>query len=53
MPDLNGFEQYNKIKKIDNKIRVCFIVPQDIDHSVERRISIVGNRISDFEDSCS
>jgi DNA-binding response OmpR family regulator len=48
MPDLNGFEQHNKIKKIDYKIRVCFIVPQDIDHSVERRISIVRCRMSLF-----
>ena len=30
---LNGLELYNKIKKIDNKVRVCFITPQDIDHS--------------------
>jgi DNA-binding response OmpR family regulator len=33
MPDLNGFELYNEIKRIDNKVRVCFITPQDIDHS--------------------
>jgi response regulator RpfG family c-di-GMP phosphodiesterase len=33
MPDLNGFELYNKIRRIDNKVRVCFITPQDIDHS--------------------
>jgi two-component system, OmpR family, response regulator ChvI len=33
MPDLNGFELYNKIKRIDNKVRVCFITPQDLDHN--------------------
>jgi DNA-binding NarL/FixJ family response regulator len=32
MPGLNGFKLYNKIKIIDNKIRVCFITAQDIDH---------------------
>ena len=25
MPKLNGFELYTKIKKIDNKVRVCFL----------------------------
>jgi DNA-binding response OmpR family regulator len=33
MPDLNGFLLYNKIKKIDNKIRVCFITGQSEDFS--------------------
>jgi CheY-like chemotaxis protein len=25
MPDMNGFELYEEIRKIDNKVRVCFI----------------------------
>jgi two-component system catabolic regulation response regulator CreB/two-component system response regulator ChvI len=33
MLELNGFELYNKIKRIDKEVRVCFITPQDIDHS--------------------
>lgn len=33
MPDLKGLELYNKIKKVDNKVRVCYITPQDLDHS--------------------
>ena len=33
MPDSKGLELYNKIKKIDNKVRVCYITPQDLDHS--------------------
>ena len=33
MSDLNGFELCNKLREIDNKIRVLFITPQDIDHS--------------------
>jgi DNA-binding response OmpR family regulator len=33
MLELNGLELYNKIKKIDNKVRVCFITPPDIGHS--------------------
>jgi hypothetical protein len=30
MSDLKGLELY---KKIDNKVRVCYITPQDLDHS--------------------
>jgi CheY-like chemotaxis protein len=25
MPDMNGFELYEQMKKIDNKVRVCFL----------------------------
>ena len=25
MPDMNGFELYEQIKKIDNKVKVCFL----------------------------
>jgi CheY-like chemotaxis protein len=25
MPDMNGFELYEEIRKIDNKLRVCFL----------------------------
>jgi two-component system, OmpR family, response regulator ChvI len=30
MPQMNGFELYDKIEKIDNKIKVCFISAYDI-----------------------
>jgi DNA-binding response OmpR family regulator len=33
MPGLNGFQLYNKIKNIDNKIRVCFLTGQSVDSS--------------------
>jgi DNA-binding response OmpR family regulator len=36
MPDLNGYELYNKIREIDNKVRVCFITAQDLDYSCFR-----------------
>jgi CheY-like chemotaxis protein len=29
MPKINGFELYNKIKKIDNRTKVCFITATD------------------------
>jgi CheY-like chemotaxis protein len=30
MPKMNGFESYNKIRKIDNRVKVCFISASDI-----------------------
>ena len=31
MPGMNGFELYDEIKKIDNKVKVCFISAYDAD----------------------
>ena len=30
MPGMNGFELYNEIRKIDDKVKVCFITAFDI-----------------------
>jgi DNA-binding response OmpR family regulator len=30
MPGMNGFELYNEIRKIDDKVKVCFISASDI-----------------------
>jgi DNA-binding response OmpR family regulator len=30
MPEMNGFELYNEIRKIDDKVKVCFITAFDI-----------------------
>lgn len=36
MPKMNGFELYNEIRKIDDKVPVCFITAFDIEkHDVE------------------
>jgi two-component system, OmpR family, response regulator ChvI len=32
MPAMNGFELYYKIKKIDNKVKACFISGYDVDY---------------------
>jgi DNA-binding response OmpR family regulator len=32
MPGLGGFELYNEIKKIDKKVRVCFVAGQTLDY---------------------
>ena len=36
MPHMNGFELYVKIKRIDNKVKVCFISAYDIDYTALR-----------------
>jgi DNA-binding response OmpR family regulator len=40
MPKMNGFELYTKIKKIDDKVRVCFMTAltelHDINHLKEQ-----------------
>ena len=33
MPHMNGFELYDKIKRIDNKVKVCFIIAYDVDYN--------------------
>jgi CheY-like chemotaxis protein len=33
MPGMNGFELYNQIKKLDNKVKVCFISAYDVDYT--------------------
>jgi DNA-binding response OmpR family regulator len=32
MPDMNGFELYKEIKKIDDKVRVCFLTAGEMDY---------------------
>jgi DNA-binding response OmpR family regulator len=36
MPNMNGFELYDKIKRIDNKVKVCFISAYDVDYNAMR-----------------
>ena len=36
MPEMNGFELYQKIRKIDNKIKVCFISAYNTDYTALR-----------------
>ena len=33
MPKMNGFELYEEIKKLDNKVKVCFISAYDVDYT--------------------
>ena len=36
MPNMNGFELYDKIKRIDNRVKVCFISAYDVDYNAMR-----------------
>ena len=33
MPNLNGFELYREIKKIDNKVKICFLTAAEMDYN--------------------
>jgi DNA-binding response OmpR family regulator len=33
MPDMNGFELYKQIKKIDNKVKICFLTAGEMDYN--------------------
>jgi DNA-binding response OmpR family regulator len=32
MPDMNGFELYKEIKKIDDKVKICFLTAGEMDY---------------------
>jgi DNA-binding response OmpR family regulator len=36
MPNMNGFELYEKIKRLDNKVKACFISAYDVDYNALR-----------------
>ncbi len=42
MPDMNGFELYKQIKKIDDKVKVCFLTAGEMDYEqFEKELSPV------------
>ncbi len=38
MPEMNGFELYRQIKKIDNKVKVCFLTAGEMYYGVYTNI---------------
>ena len=40
MPNMDGFEFYDKIKKIDSNVKVCFMSAFDVDSAELRAVSI-------------
>ena len=37
MPNMNGFELYRQIKKIDDKVKVCFLTAGELDYEQFRK----------------
>jgi DNA-binding response OmpR family regulator len=37
MPNMNGFELYKRIKKIDDKVKVCFLTAGEMDYEQFRK----------------
>jgi CheY-like chemotaxis protein len=37
MPQMNGFELYRQIKKIDDKVKVCFLTAGEMDYEQFRK----------------
>jgi DNA-binding response OmpR family regulator len=50
MPKMNGFELYNEIRKIDDKVKVCFFTAFDIERDEEYSDSIVRRRTAASND---
>ena len=46
MPEMNGFELYEQIKKLDNKVKVCFISAFDVDYTA------LGEQFPSLEKDC-
>jgi YesN/AraC family two-component response regulator len=54
MPKMNGFELYDKMKRIDNKVKVCFISAYDVDYNALReQISNIRTRLYASKDCYS
>jgi DNA-binding response OmpR family regulator len=50
MPNIDGFELYQKIRMIDNKVKICFLTAGIIDHEGEfkKRVASIAS-INDSE----
>jgi len=42
MPKMNGFEFYKEIRKIDDKVKVCFVTAFDIQREEEGDLKALG-----------
>ena len=48
LPKMDGFELYDKMKEIDNKVKVCFMTAYEINYKALRAIF----PLSDLEEVC-
>jgi CheY-like chemotaxis protein len=49
MPKMNGFELYQKIRMIDDKVKICFLTASGIDHEGEFKKRATIASINDIE----
>lgn len=48
MPQIDGFALYEKMKKIDNKVKVCFITAFDVNYQALRAVFPTVNTTDDL-----
>jgi DNA-binding response OmpR family regulator len=48
MPKMNGFELYQKIRMIDDKVKICFLTASGIDHDELKKRATIAS-INDIE----
>jgi DNA-binding response OmpR family regulator len=46
MPKMNGFELYNEIRKVDDKVKVCFVTAFDIQKEDEEDLKDVATSLN-------
>jgi two-component system, OmpR family, response regulator ChvI len=49
MPNMNGFELYAEIRKIDDKVRVCFITAFEIYEEFKKKLQSSSNASSQYK----
>jgi CheY-like chemotaxis protein len=49
MPNMNGFELYAEIRKIDDKVRVCFITAFEIYEEFKKKFQSSSNASSQYK----
>ena len=48
MPDMDGFELYEEIKKIDDKVKICFITAFEVNYQALRAVFPAANTADDI-----
>ena len=48
MPEMDGFCLYERIRKIDNKVKVCFITAFDVNYQALRAVFPAANTTDDI-----
>ena len=52
MPEMNGLELYNEIKKIDKNANICFITAYDTDNNTLSQIDMSASSSKEIENMC-